>query len=206
MAALSKACHREVETLRRAIADTRVPAAPSPLHTLMSRSNTVYCRCPKVSGSFHPPTCTNTVLFSKRNSEIGRLWSSEHHLNLISEYQLERYGIGIVKTNTAKFLCDRDGTQFPLHVVNSKYVIPVGRYSSSGRFHTATFIVDGGSPFHIVSAADSARIGFQPGGGNVCVSGFGGSTSDLTCGSPWFAVLRDVHGCWRAPSTQLTCD
>ena len=92
-------------------------------------------------------------------------------MNLMSEYQLERYGIGIIKTSSGKFLSDHLGNRFPLHVVNSYYVIPVGRYDSSGRLHTTTFIVDGGSPFHIVSAADSARIGFEPGGGNMSVSG-----------------------------------
>ena len=127
-------------------------------------------------------------------------------MNLMSEYQLERYGIGIIKTSSGKFLSDHHGTRFPLHVINSKYVIPVGRYDSSGRLHTTTFIVDGGSPFHIVSTADADRIGFEPGGGHLSVSGFGGSTTDLTGGGSWFGVLRDANGCWRAPVTKLTPD
>jgi hypothetical protein len=87
----------------------------------MSRSNAVTCRCPKVSQPSRPPTYSDTVLFTKRNSEIGRLWSSERDMNLMSEYQLERYGIGIIKTSSGKFLSDHHGTRFPLHVINSKY-------------------------------------------------------------------------------------
>ena len=199
VAADSKDDNRKVESVRRFIADSSARDAPSPLLT-------VTYRCPKVSRSSHPRTYSDTVLFTKRNSEIGRLWSSERDMNLMSEYQLERYGIGIIKTSSGKFLSDHHGNRFPLHVVNSKYVIPVGRYDSSGRLHTTTFIVDGGSPFHIVSAADSARIGFEPGGGNMSVSGFGGSTTDLTGGGPWFGVLRDANGRWRAPVTKLTPD
>ena len=206
VAADSKDINRQVEFVRRAMAKTPAFTAPSPLLNLMSRSNAVTCRCPKVSQPSRPSTHSDTVLFTKRNSEIGRLWSSERDMNLMSEYQLERYGIGIIKTSSGKFLSDHHGTRFPLHVINSKYVIPVGRYDSSGRLHTTTFIVDGGSPFHIVSTADADRIGFEPGGGHLSVSGFGGSTTDLTGGGSWFGVLRDANGCWRAPVTKLTPD
>ena len=197
IAALSRDFDREVEAVRRAIATTSARAAPSPF---------VRSHCPKVRRSIRTLPGDDTVLFTRRNSELGRLWSSDNDQNLLSEYQLERYGIGIVKLAGGKFLRDHAGRRFPLRVVNSKYVIPVGRYDSSGTLRTATFIVDGGSPFHIVSSADADRIGFQPGGGNLSVSGFGGCATNLTGGRPWFAVLRDIDGRWRAPSTQLTPD
>ena len=206
IAALSKNFDREVEAVRRAIATTPARAAPSPLVDRFIRSNGPILRCPKVSRPSRTPPGDDTVLFTRRNSELGRLWSSDNDQNLLSEYQLERYGIGIVKLAGGKFLCDHTGRRFPLRVVNSKYVIPVGRYDSYGTLRTVTFIVDSGSPFHIVSSADADRIGFQPGGGNLSVSGFGGSATNLTGGRPWFAVLRDINGRWCAPSTQLTPD
>ena len=76
---------------------------------------------------------------SRRKVEL-RIRHSEIRFQLETyayEYQLERYGTGIVKLADGNFLCDRAGHRFPLRVVNSnsKYTISVGRYDSSGTLH-----------------------------------------------------------------------
>ena len=107
IAAQSRDFDREVEAVRRAIATTPARAAPSSFLNRVVRSH-----CPKVRRSIRTLPGEDTVLFTRRNSELGRLWSSDNDQNLLSEYQLERYGIGIVKLAGGKFLRDHAGRRF----------------------------------------------------------------------------------------------
>ena len=57
-------------------------------------------------------------------------------------------------------LTDRSGEHYPFRVVNTKFIITIGKYDNAGTLQTVDFIIDGACPFNIISE-DNAEFGFD---------------------------------------------
>ena len=144
---------------------------------------------------------SDSVLVTKRNAELGRLWVTDNNINILSEHQLMSHGVDIIKKcDGSLVLSDRSDRQYPFRVVNTKFVITVGKYDNAGTLQTVDFIIDGACPFNIISEDNARKFGFDEAHSTACisVSGFGNAVSELRGGFPWYMVLKDESGEWKA--------
>ena len=180
-----------------------------PLQDAMNRLTAGLVPLPKrVSPSYTRKTrLSDSVLVTKRNAELGRLWVTDNNLNILSEHQLMLHGIDIIKKcDGSLVLTDRSGRHYPFRVVNTKFIITIGKYDNAGTLQTVDFIIDGACPFNIISEDNARKFGFDEAHSTACisVSGFGNAVSELRGGFPWYVVLKDESGEWKAPKTQIT--
>ena len=105
------------------------------------------------------------------NSSIGPAWTSEANgYNLLSEHQLLRHGISVVKVSGgALYLEDAAGVRFPITTSGTQFIVYVAhRIVTSGSPQPRPFILDGGCFSHVVGSSDAGVL--AAGGGSQCVS------------------------------------
>jgi hypothetical protein len=143
------------------------------------------------------------------NSSIGPAWTSEDNgHNLLSEHQLLRHGISVVKVSGgALYLEDAAGVRYPISTSGTQFIVDVAhRTRASGSLQPRRFILDGGCFSYVVGSSDAGVL--AAGGGSQCVSvGLDftpGSREDLFGGDEWCVSLRDENEIWRATTTKIT--
>ena len=143
------------------------------------------------------------------NADLGPSWTNEEcGYNLLSEYQLLRYGISVLKVASKGglqlYLQDIKGRKFPIDSAGSQFRIGAHTYLADGTFAEADFILDGGAFGHVLSAKDAAAMGGGRGTECVSVGSFSpGAREELVGGAAWFTNFRDEKGKWTAPATKL---
>jgi hypothetical protein len=152
-----------------------------------------------------------SVVAHTLNSSLGSSWSSERcQFNLLSEYQLLKYGLSVHKVAGGElYLSDQDGMKYPIRVSGTQFMIRVHHREAlvdrGGSDPGIDFIIDSGAFGHIMRLDDANKL--RGGGGTQCVSvgSFApGSRDDLFGGDAWYACFKDEHGEWRAPKTRVT--
>ena len=135
------------------------------------------------------------------NADLGPSWTNEEcGYNLLSEYQLLRYGISVLKvaSKDSLQLClqDAKGRKFPINSAGTQFRIKARTYLADETFAEADFILDGGAFGHVLSAKDAAAMG--GGRGTECVS-----VGSFSGGASWYTNFCDERCEWRAPATKL---
>ena len=143
------------------------------------------------------------------NADLGPSWTNEEcGYNLLSEYQLLRYGISVLKvaSKDSLQLClqDAKGRKFPINSAGTQFRIKARTYLADETFAEADFILDGGAFGHVLSAKDAAAMGGGRGTECVSVGSFSpGAREELVGGASWYTNFCDERGEWGAPATKL---
>ena len=127
---------------------------------------------------------------------------------MLSEYQLLRYGISVLKVASKNslqlYLQDAKGRKFPINSAGTQFRIKARTYLADEIFAEADFILDGGAFGHVLSAKDAAAMGGGRGTECVSVGSFSpGAREELVGGASWYTNFCDERGEWRAPATKL---
>ena len=143
------------------------------------------------------------------NADLGPSWTKRSGYNLLSEYQLLRYGISVLKVASKNglqlYLQDIKGRKFPIDSTGNQFRIRARTYLTDGTFAEADFILDGGAFGHVLSAKDAAAMGGGRGTECVSVGSFSPrAREELVGGASWFTNFCDEKGEWRAPATKIS--
>ncbi len=120
---------RNKATLQQLLSKGVFEAERKPLQDAMTRLTARLVPLPKGSST---STARNvqfldSVLVTKHNAELGRLWVTDNNLSILFEHQLMLHGVDIIKKcDRTRVLTDRSGRNYPFRVVNTKFIITVG--------------------------------------------------------------------------------
>ena len=144
-----------------------------------------------------------------KNGDVGPSWTSdENTFNLLSESQLYRFGVSVVKSSREEdaglYLEDIAGQRFPFRMEGNHFRVDVG-FAKGGKVESASFIIDGGCPHHLIKSEDAERLQGGSGDMELTLGSFSkGCRHEVHGGDPWYVCLKDSRGQWRAPRTKVT--